>query len=140
MAEQPAALADERDAALDAAQRLAREQHVQHHAVDVVGDAEAVGADHGKPGLSRGDRNRILRRAVADLGEARRKHHGRTDFAPRTGLDRFAHAGGRQREHGKIDTLRQFVRAFQHGPAVDRVRAPADQVNVARKLVELQSL
>ena len=38
----------------DAALRLARVQHVQHHAVDIVGDAEAIGADHGKPGRPRG--------------------------------------------------------------------------------------
>ena len=124
----------------DAAQRLAREQHVQHHAVDVVGDAEAIGADDGEPGRPRGVGDGVLRRAVADLGEARGEHHRRADLAPRAGLDRLAHARGRQREHGEVDALRQFVRAFQHRPAVDRLAAAADQMDVALEVVELQRL
>jgi len=47
VAEQAAALADDRNALGHAAQRLARKQHVQHQAVDIVGDAEAIGADDG---------------------------------------------------------------------------------------------
>ena len=61
MAEHAAALADEGDAVVDAAQRLAREQHVQHHAVDVVGDAEAVRADDREPGVARGLGDLVLR-------------------------------------------------------------------------------
>ena len=46
----------------DAALRLAREQHVQHHAVDVVGDAEAIGPDDGEAGRPRGGGDGVLRR------------------------------------------------------------------------------
>ena len=49
VAEQAAALADEGDAVLTPRSAWPREQHVQHHAVDVVGDAETVRPDHGKP-------------------------------------------------------------------------------------------
>ena len=82
----------------------------------------------------------VLRRAVADLGEARGEHHGRADLAPRAGLDRLAHARGRQREDGEVDALRQFVRALQHRPAVDRLSAAADQMDVALEVVQLERL
>ncbi len=81
MTEQAAALADKGDAVVDAAQRLARVQHVQHHAVDVVGDAEAIGPDHGEPRGPRGGCDGVLRGVIADLGEARGEHHGRADLA-----------------------------------------------------------
>src|SRR5262249_11814668 len=45
-----------------------------------------------------------------------------------------------QREHGEIDTLGQLVRAFEHGPAVDRLAGAADQMNIAREVVELERL
>ncbi len=77
---------------------------------------------------------------IADLGEARGEHHGRADLAPRAGLDRLAHAGGRQREHGKVDAFGQFVRTLQHGAAVDRLVGAADQMNVTLEVVDLQAL
>ena len=123
-----------------AAQRLAREQHVQHHAVDVVGDAEAVRSDDGESAVARGGGDLVLRRLVADLGKARGEHHRRADLAARAGLDRVAHARGRQREHGEVDALGQFVRALEHRPAVDRLAAAADQMDVALEVVELERL
>ena len=84
MAEHAAALADEGKPGLRIlaeAQRLAREQHVQHHAVDVVGDAEAVRADDGEPAVARGLRDLVLHLLLADLGEARGEHHRRADLA-----------------------------------------------------------
>ena len=105
MAEQAAALADEGDAALDAALCLAREQHVQPHAIDVVGDAEAIGPHDRKSGRPRRGGDGVLRCLIADLGEAGREDHRRADLAARAGLDRLAHARGRQREHGEVDAL-----------------------------------
>ena len=82
----------------------------------------------------------VLRFLIADLGEARGEHHGRADLAPRAGLDRLAHARGRQREHREVDALGQFIGVFQHRPAVDRLVAAADQMDVALEVVELQRL
>ena len=77
---------------------------------------------------------------IADLGEAGGEYHRRADLAARAGLDRLAHAGGRQREHGEVDALGQLVRALEHRPAVDRLAAAADQMDVAREVVELERL
>jgi hypothetical protein len=99
-------LADEGDPILDAAQRLARIQHVQHHSIDVVGDAETVRTDHGEPRGPRGGGDGVLCGAIADLGKARGEHHGRADLAARAGLYRLAHRCGRQREYGEFDAFR----------------------------------
>ena len=93
-----------------------------------------------RPAVARGVGDGVLRRAVADLGEARGEDHRRADLAPRAGLDRLAHARGRQREHGEVHALRQFVRALEHRPAVDRLAAAADQMDVALEVVELERL
>ncbi len=123
------------------AQRLARVQHVQHHAVDVVGDAEAIRADDGEPG--RRARSSATSSCVS-LSPTSAKPAANTIAEPtlrlRAGLDRVAHARGRQREHGKVDALRQFLRALQHRPAVDRLVAAADQMDVALEVVELERL
>jgi L-ribulose-5-phosphate 3-epimerase UlaE len=68
VAEQAAALADEGNTPFDVAPRLAREQHVQPHAVDVVGHAEAIGSHDRKPGIPRGLGDGVLGRVIADLG------------------------------------------------------------------------
>ena len=122
------------------AQRLAREQHVQHHAVDVVGDAEAIRADDGEPAVARGVGDLVLHLLLAGLGEARGENHRRADLALHAGRDRIADARGRQREYGKVDALRQLFRTFQHRPAVDRLGAAPDQMDVALELVELERL
>ena len=143
MAEHAAALADEGEARLRAfaeAERLAGEQHVQHHAVDVVGDAEAIRADDGEPAVARHGRDLVLHFLLADLGKARGEHHRRADLALRAGGDGVAHARGRQREHGQVDALRQFLRTLQHRPAVDRLGAAADEMNVALEVVQLQRI
>ena len=140
MTEQAAALAHKGDAVIDAAQRLARIQHVQHHAVDVVGDAKAIGADNGEPRGPRGGRDGVLRGVVADLGEARGEHHGRADLASCASLYGRTHAGGRQREHRKVDAFGQFVGALQYDAAVDRLVGAADQMNVTLEVVDLQAL
>ena len=143
MAEHAAALSDEGEAGLGTlaeAQRLAREQHVQHDAVDIVGDAEAIRADDGKPAVARGLGDLVLHLLFADLGEARGEHHRRADLALHAGRDGVAHARGRQREDGEIDALRQLLRALQHRTAVDRLVAAADEMNVALELVELERL
>ncbi len=115
MPQHAAALADEGHARLGIlapAQRLAREQHVQHHAVDIVGDAEAIRADDGEAAVARGLGDLVLHRLLADLGEACREDHRRADLAPRAGRDRLLHAGSRQREHREVDAFRQLVRAL----------------------------
>jgi hypothetical protein len=140
VAQQSAALADKGNATLDPALRLARKQHVQHHAVDVVRHAKTVGANDGKPGRPRRPGHRILCFVVADLREACGEHQGRADLAPRACLDRSAHAGGRQGEHGEIDTLRQLVRTLQHRMAVDGFGAAPDQMDIAFELVQLERL
>ena len=93
-----------------------------------------------RPAVARGVGDLVLHRLLAGLGEARGEHHRRADLALRAGRDRVAHARGRQREHGEVDALRQFVRAFQHRPAVDRLVAAADQMDVALEVVELERL
>jgi len=140
MAEQPAALADEGDAAFDAAPRLAREQHMQPHAVDIVGDAETIRPDQGKPGRAGDNRDGLLCLAVADLGKTRGENQRRTDLAARASLDRLAHGTCGKCEHGNVDALGQFLRAFQDAPAGDRLGAAADQMDVARESVELEGL
>jgi hypothetical protein len=140
VAEQAAALADEGNAALDPAQRLARVQHVQPYAIDVVGDAEAIGSDHGKARRARGVGDGILGCLIADLGKTGGEYQRRADLAPRAGLDRFAHRRRRQREDGKIHAFGQLVCTLEHGPAINRLAAPADQVDIALEVVELERL
>ena len=140
VAEQAAALADEGDAVLDAAPRLARVQHVQPHAVHVVGDAEAIGPHDCKPGRPRCVGDGVLGRLVADLRKAGGEDHRRADLAAGAGLDRFGHARGRQREDREVDAFGQLVGAFEHRPAVDRLAGAADQVDIALELVELERL
>src|SRR5262249_62085740 len=53
---------------------------------------------------------------------------------------RRAHACGRQREYGKLHALGQFVRALEHGPAVDRLAAAADEMDIALEVVEPERL
>jgi len=77
---------------------------------------------------------------IAGLGEARRKYQRRADLTPRAGFHRLAHRRGWQREDGEVDALRQIIGAFEHLPAVDRLIGPADQMDVTRKAVDLQSL
>ena len=81
--------------------------------------------------VARGLGDLVLHGLLADLGEACREDHGRADLALRAGLDRIAHARGRQREDGEVDALRQFLRALEHRAAVDRLVAAADQMDVA---------
>ena len=82
----------------------------------------------------------VLQLLLAGLGKARGEHHRRADLAARAGLDRLAHARGRQGEDGKVDALRQLLRTFQHRTAIDRLGAAADQMDVALELVHLQRL
>ena len=140
VAEQAAALADEGDAVLDAALGLARVQHVQPDAVDVVGDAEAIGPHDRKPGRPRGGGDGVLRRVIADLGKAGGEDHRRADLAARAGLDRLAHGRGRQGEDGEVDAFGQLVRAPEHRPAVDRLGGAADQMDIALEVVELERI
>ncbi len=51
-----------------------------------------------------------------------------------------AHAGGRQREHRKVDAFRQFIGTLQYDAAVDRLVGAADQMNVTLEVVDLQAL
>src|SRR5205823_3630467 len=68
------------------------------------------------------------------------EYQRRADLAPRAGLDRFAHRRRRQREDGEIHALGQLVRALEHGPAFDRLAAPADKMDIALEVVELERL
>src|SRR5262249_41706573 len=119
VAEQASALADKGNASLDAALRLARVEYVQPYPVHVVRDAEAIWSYARKSARPRGGGDGVLRCLIADLGEPGGEYQRRADAAARAGLDRRAHAGGRQREYGKVHALGQFVRALEHGPAVD---------------------
>src|SRR6516225_2433856 len=127
VAEQASALADKGNASLDAALRLARVEHVQPYPVHVVGDAEAIRSHDGKSARSGGGGDGVLRRLIADLGEPGGEYESRAGATARAGLDRRAHAGGRQREHGEVHALGQLVRALEHRPAVDRLAAAADE-------------
>ena len=141
--EHAAALADEGQSRLGfraEAARLGREQHVQHHAVDIVGDAEAVRTDDGEAALARQRGDLVLHLLFADLGEARGKHHGRAHPALHARGHGVAHAGGRQRENGKVHALRQLLGALENRPAFDWLGAPSDQMDVAFEVVQLQRL
>ncbi len=140
MAEQAPALADKGNTSLDAALRLARVEHVQPHAIHVVRDAEAIRPHDGKSARPRGGGYGILCHLIADLGEPGGEYQRRGDAAARAGLDRRAHACGRQREHGEVDALGQLIRALEHGPAVDRLARATDEMDIALEVVELERL
>jgi hypothetical protein len=140
VAEHAATLADESNAILDAAQRHARIQHVQHHAIDVVGDAEAVRSDHGEPRGPRGGGDGILCGLIADLSKARGEHHGGADFSPRAGHYRFVYGCGRKREYGEFDAFWQFVGTLQYRAAIDGLVSPADQIDITLEVVNLKTL
>src|SRR5262245_40970866 len=82
----------------------------------------------------------VLRGVIADFGKAGGKDHRRADLATGAGLDRLSNACRRQREHGEVDPLGQLVRTLEHGSAINRLAAAADEMNIARKLVELERL
>src|SRR5215831_1389422 len=140
VAEQAAALADKGNASLDAALRLARVEHVQPHPIHVVRDAEAIRPHDGKSARPRGGGDGVLCRLIADLGEPGGEYQRRADAAARTGLDRRAHSSGRQREHGEVHALRQLVGVLEYRPAVDRLAAAANKMDIALEVVELERL
>jgi len=85
-------------------------------------------------------RDLVLQVALAGLGKTGGEHHRRPDFALDAGRNGIAHTRGRQRKHGEVDPWRQVLRAFEHRPAVDRLVATADEVDIARELVQLEGL
>src|SRR5262249_6324991 len=115
-------------------------QHVQPDTIDVIGDAETIGSDDGKACRAGSGGDGVLCRAITDFRKTGGEYHPRADPATRTSLRRFPPRRGPQRADGEVHARGQFVRAFEYRPAVDRLATAADQMNVAREIVELERL
>ena len=113
--------------------RIALACNARHHrrmgepggeAIDIVGVAEAIGAEHRHIAGARHGGKLVLRRAqvLADFREARGEDHRRPHLAAHAAGERLLHAGGRQGEDREVDAFGEFVDALAHWTAVDLAR------------------
>ncbi len=140
MAAHPAALRDHRHArSRSRVEPLhPRKRHeADAQSVDVVGVAEAIGADEGETALARRGADLVLAGAlvIAHLGEARGEGDGGFHLAPDAGGNRFADGAGRNREHGEVDVVRQCVDAGETRAPFDLRDIAPDEMNVAAEFV-----